>query len=65
MSQHTKFDITMTEDEAFQVVATAIKDNPLAEKVLAIIRCNYYKLKNENEELCDEIAELKVENKYC
>lgn len=60
MNDYTKFDVIMTEDEAFQLVAMAVNDNPIAKKVLAIIRCNYYKLKNENEELCDEIAELKV-----
>ena len=59
MSQHTKFDITMTEDEAFQVVATAIKDSPLAEKVLKMISYDYHKLIEENEELRAEIDELK------
>lgn len=59
MSQHTNFDITMTEDEAFQVVATAIKDNPVAEKILKMISRNYHILADENEELHEEVRELK------
>lgn len=65
MNDYTKFDVVMTEDEAFQLVAMAVNDNPIAKKVLAIIHCHYHNLMNENEELRDEIAELKVENKYC
>lgn len=59
MNEYTEFDITITEDEAFQLVAIAIKDNPLAEKVLKMISRNYHILMRDNEELHDEVRELK------
>lgn len=59
MAKYTEFDITMTEDEAFRLVAMAIKDNPVAEKVLKVISSNYHTLLDENEELFLEVRELK------
>lgn len=59
MAKYTEFDITVTEDEAFRLVAMAIKDNPVAEKVLKMISSNYHTLLNENEELFLEVRELK------
>lgn len=59
MAKYTEFDITMTEDEAFRLVAMAIKDNPVAEKVLKMISSNYHTLLDENEDLFLEVRELK------
>lgn len=59
MAKYTEFDITVTEDEAFRLVAMAIKDNPVAEKVFKVISSNYHTLLDENEELFLEVRELK------
>lgn len=62
MSDYTAFELTLSSDEAFQIIGAAISDNnKVAKTLLARININYDTLARENDELKEELADWEEE----
>ena len=63
MADYTNFELTLSSDEAFQLINAAINDsNKVAKTLLLRININYDTLARENEELKDKNKALEIEN---
>ena len=63
MANYTNFELTLSSDEAFQLINAAINDsNKVAKTLLLRININYDALVKENEELKDKNKALEIEN---
>ena len=63
MANYSMFELTLTNDEAFQLISTAISDdNKVAKNLLGCISIRYRALMRENDELKEELADWKKED---